>query len=78
MSTIAWLRKATRRLSRIPACDRIRIIEAVDTLIDLATAKNIPPLKGNASDYRLRVGGHHVLFTHEGAIKIIDIQELRK
>ena len=71
MNSILWETKAIKRLNKIQYQDRLIIKDAVSSLADLSTAKNIKKLINHSYDYRLRVGRYRVLFDHDIEIKII-------
>lgn len=80
MYSIQWQRKARKQVAKITdKLTRIDIAEAVDTLSDLPTAKNVKALTNHQYGYRLKVGNYNrVLFDVENDIQIIDIQEVKK
>ena len=79
MYTIYWQQKARKQVAKITdRTIRINIEEAVSTLSDLPTAKNIKPLTNHQYGYRLRVGNYRILFDATHDIQIIDIQEVKK
>lgn len=79
MYRIRWQRKARKQVAKITDKKiRIDLEEAIDTLSDLPTAKNVKALTNHAYGYRLRVGNYRVLFDVQNEIQIIDIQEVKK
>ncbi|MBP8111785.1 MAG: type II toxin-antitoxin system RelE/ParE family toxin [Agitococcus sp.] len=79
MWVIDWKPKALKQLIKIKNDTEIdRIRKAVDTLSDLPTAKNVKALTHHQYGYRLKVGNYRVLFDADVAIRIIDIQEVKK
>jgi len=58
------LKPAKRYLQRIQADDQIRIINALDTLINNPSILDIKPLKGRP-ELRLRVGKYRILFRED-------------
>jgi mRNA interferase RelE/StbE len=79
MYSIQWQRKARKQVDKITdKTTRIDIEEAIDTLSDLPTAKNVKALTNHQYGYRLKVGYYRVLFDVENDIQIIDIQEVKK
>ncbi len=79
MYSIQWQRKARKQVAKITdKAIRIDISEAIDTLSDLPTAKNVKALTNHQYGYRLKVGNYRVLFDVENDIQIIDIQEVKK
>ncbi|MBK8326502.1 MAG: type II toxin-antitoxin system RelE/ParE family toxin [Moraxellaceae bacterium] len=74
-----WQRKARKQVAKITdKTTRIDIEEAISTLSDLPTAKNVKALTNHKYGYRLRVGNYRVLFDAQNDIQIIDIQEVKK
>ena len=45
---------------------------------DLAKARNVKALTNHEYGYRLRVGNYRVFFDHDGAVRIVSIEEVRK
>ena len=79
MYSIQWQRKARKQVAKITdKTTRIDIEEAISTLSDLPTAKNVKALTHHQYGYRLKVGNYRVLFDADVAIRIIDIQEVKK
>jgi mRNA-degrading endonuclease RelE of RelBE toxin-antitoxin system len=79
MFSIRWQRKARKQVAKITdKATRIDIEEAIDTLSDLPTAKNVKALTNHKCGYRLKVGYYRVLFDVENDVQIIDIQEVKK
>lgn len=78
MFDIEWQPKALKQMRKIPKEHGKRIRDAVDTLFEPETAKNVVPLKGHAYGYRMRVGSYRVLFDVFGAVKIVSIEEVKK
>ena len=58
------LKPAQRYLERMQPDDQMRIVNALDALINDPTALDIKPLKGR-TESRLRVGKYRVLFTED-------------
>ena len=79
MFAIDWKPKALKQLIKIKNDTEIdKIRQAVNTLTDLPTAKNVKTLTNHPYGYRLRVGNYRVLFDANTDIQIIDIQEVKK
>lgn len=79
MYHIRWQRKARKQVAKISHKNtRIDIEEAINTLSDLPTAKNVKALSNHQYGYRLRVANYRVLFDADTEIRIIDIQEVKK
>src|SRR5690606_21594620 len=75
---INWSKKAQKDLSKIDRRDKEAIIDAVDTLQDLPTAKNVRHLTNHDYGYRLRVGHYRVLFDADDIVMIVEIQRVKK
>ncbi len=58
------LRPAQRYLKRMPIEDQLRVIEALDRLVQDATGLDIKPLKGRP-ELKLRVGKYRVLLVED-------------
>jgi mRNA-degrading endonuclease RelE of RelBE toxin-antitoxin system len=78
MYAINWTRKAVKQLMKVDTAPRKRILAAVTALTDLRNAPNVKPLVNHPYGYRLRVGGHRVLFDADDVIRIIEVQEIKK
>ena len=79
MNSIDWQPKALRQLRKIDARAGKQIRDAVSTeLVDLAKARNVKALTNHEYSYRLRVGNYRVFFDHDGAVRIVSIEEVRK
>ena len=64
MTDYILLKAAQRYLERMQPDDQVRIVNALDTLINDTTGLDIKPLKGRP-ELRLRVGKYRVLFTED-------------
>jgi mRNA interferase RelE/StbE len=79
VNSIDWQPKALRQLRKIDARAAKQIRDAVSTeLVDLAKARNVKALTNHEYSYRLRVGNYRVFFDHDGAVRIVSIEEVRK
>lgn len=79
MFKIYWKPKAIRQLEKIKDQGmQSKIFDAVDTLIDFPSCKNIKMLKNHKHAYRLRVGRYRVLFDINHIIQIVNIEEVKK
>lgn len=79
MNSISWQPKALRQLRKIDAHAGKQIRAAVSTeLLDLSKARNVKALTNHEYGYRLRVGNYRVFFEHDGAVRIVSIEEVRK
>jgi mRNA interferase RelE/StbE len=78
MYKIEWRKKAYRQLKKIKASDtRVKIYDAVSALHNWPECPNIKKMK-NRSEYRLRVGNWRIIFDVEQALRIIEIEEVKK
>ena len=79
MNAINWQPKALRQLRKIDAHVGKQIRRAVTSeLVDLSKARNVKALTNHEYSYRLRVGGYRVFFEYDGAVRIVNIEEVRK
>ena len=79
MNAINWQPKALRQMRKVDAHAGKQIRAAVSTeLIDLSKARNVKALTNHEYGYRLRVGNYRVFFDFDGAIRIVNIEEVRK
>ena len=46
--------------------------------MDLSKARNVKALTNHEFGYRLRVGSYRVFFDHDGAVRIVTIEEVKK
>lgn len=47
-------------------------------LLDLSKARNVKALTNHEHGFRLRVGSYRVFFDHDGAVRIVSIEQVRK
>ena len=79
MNAINWQPKALRQLRKIEVHVGKQIRTAVSTeLVDLSKARNVKALANHDHRYRLRVGNYRVFFDFDGAVCIVNIEEVRK
>ena len=79
MNSINWQPKALRQLRKIDAAANKQIRASVTSeLADLSTARNVKALTNHEYGYRLRVGSYRVFFEFDGAVCIVNIEEVRK
>jgi mRNA interferase RelE/StbE len=78
MFSINWAKKAVRQWLKIPATDQRRIAAEVDKLKWFPAASNVKALTNHQFGYRLRVGQYRILFDVQSAVRIIEIQEVKK
>ncbi|WP_259753355.1 type II toxin-antitoxin system RelE family toxin [Pseudomonas sp. GCEP-101] len=78
MNRIQWTRKAVKQLGHLNKADQPVIYDAVQTLARMPDVQNVKRLVKHAYGYRLRVGSYRVLFDWDGAIRIVNIEEVSK
>jgi mRNA interferase RelE/StbE len=78
MNKINWSPKAAKQARKLDRPVRLQILDAVEGLATMPDVSNVKALINHEYGYRLRVGDYRVLFDWDGAIKIVDIQEVRK
>ncbi len=80
MNEIKWHNRARKQAKRISKHYKEAILENIDQLAAFPECEglNIIALKKHRYNYRMRVGRYRVLFDHSDAIKIIEIQEVKK
>ncbi len=78
MNKINWTRKAVKQLSKIHKADQAKIYDAAQALAHMPNVQNIKALSNHRYGYRLRVGNYRVMFDWDGAIKIVNIEEVKK
>lgn len=79
MYKLFWKPKALRQLEKIKNRKvQLAVYNAVGSLENFPECKNVKPLKNHASDFRLRVGNHRILFSVQNIVKIISIEEVKK
>lgn len=77
-STIHWTPKAAKQLRKLDLHYQVAIRDGVGTLSAMPGCHNVKALVNHSYGYRLRVGNYRVLFDWDGAIKVVEIQEVRK
>jgi mRNA interferase RelE/StbE len=70
--------EAARQLRKLDRQQQDAIRDSVTNLSRMPNCHNVKALTNHDCGYRLRVGDYRVLFDWEGAIKVVDIQEVRK
>jgi mRNA interferase RelE/StbE len=79
VNAINWQPKALRQLRKIDAHAGKQIRTAVTTeLAELSKARNVKALTDHEYGYRLRVGNYRVFFDFDGAVRIVNIEEVKK
>ncbi|MGJ8514690.1 type II toxin-antitoxin system RelE family toxin [Carnimonas bestiolae] len=75
---IKWTKKALKQLLKITPPIRERLVEAARSLENMPDVKNIKALKRHQYGYRMRVGDYRILFDWHDAIKVVEIEEVKK
>ncbi len=78
MNTIHWTQKAAKQLRKLDHQHQVTIRDGVETLKAMPACQNIKALSNHQHGYRLRIGNYRVLFNWDGAVKVIEIEEVRK
>ncbi|CAB3697954.1 type II toxin-antitoxin system RelE family toxin [Trinickia soli] len=78
MNSIEWTPKAAKQLRKLDRRHQIEVRDSVGGLVAMPNCKNVRMLINHKYGYRLRVGDYRVLFNWDGAIKVIEIEEVRK
>ncbi len=78
MNTIKWTIKALRQLRKINQQDNKRIRNAVNELENMPNCRNVKSLTNHKYSYRIKVGDYRVFFEFDGAIRIVEIQEVKR
>lgn len=78
MNSIEWTPKAAKQLRKLDRRHQMEVRDGVGGLVAMPNCKNVRMLVNHRHDYRLRIGDYRVLFNWDGAIKVIEIEEVRK
>ncbi|RKE35280.1 mRNA-degrading endonuclease RelE of RelBE toxin-antitoxin system [Paraburkholderia sp. BL23I1N1] len=78
MNKINWTQKAAKQLRKLDSQHQVQIRNGVATLSAMPDCQNVKALTNHEYEYRLRVGNYRVLFNWDGAIKVVEIEEVRK
>ncbi|NPT57589.1 type II toxin-antitoxin system RelE family toxin [Paraburkholderia elongata] len=78
MNTSNWTQKAAKQLRKLDPQHQVAIRDGVSTLAAMPDCQSVKALTDHEYGYRLRVGNYRVLFNWDGAIKVVDIEEVRK
>jgi mRNA-degrading endonuclease RelE of RelBE toxin-antitoxin system len=78
MNELTWSVKAVKQLNKLQAKEQTAIKLGVMNLKRFPDVKNVKSLKNFTCGYRLRIGRYRVFFDFDGALKIVDIIEVRK
>jgi mRNA-degrading endonuclease RelE of RelBE toxin-antitoxin system len=79
MFKVAWKEKAYKQLKKIrDSREREMVYDAVGTLVNWPTCRNVKALTNHERGYRLRIGKYRVLFDVHATVQIIEIQEVKK
>ncbi|WP_442323785.1 type II toxin-antitoxin system RelE family toxin [Cernens ardua] len=75
---VKWSQKAAKQVKKIASDKRKKIILASHALQDMPATRNVKALKNHKYGYRLRVGDYRILFNWNGAVEIVNIEEVKK
>ena len=78
LNTILWTPKAAKQLRKLDRQHQITIRDDVLALSAMPDCPNVITLVDHRYGYRLRTGNYRVLFDWDGAIRIVEIQEVKK
>jgi mRNA-degrading endonuclease RelE of RelBE toxin-antitoxin system len=78
MNTILWTPKAARQLRKLDRQHQVAVRDGVHTLTTMPDCQNVIALVKHQYGYRLRIGNYRVLFDWDGAVRIVEIQEVKK
>lgn len=78
MNTIHWTQRAAKQLRKLDHQHQMTIRDSIETLKSMPACQNVKALTNHQHGYRLRVGNYRVLFNWDGAIKVVEIEEVRK
>ncbi|QCP49655.1 type II toxin-antitoxin system RelE/ParE family toxin [Trinickia violacea] len=78
MNAINWTPKAAKQLRKLDRQHQVAIRDGVNTLASMPECQNVKVLTNHEYGYRLRVGNYWGLFNWDGAIRIVEIEEVRK
>jgi mRNA-degrading endonuclease RelE of RelBE toxin-antitoxin system len=79
VNAINWQPKALRQLRKFVAHAGKQIRVAVSSeLLDLSKARNLKALVKHAQGDQPRVGNYRVFFDFDGAVRIVNIEEVKK
>jgi mRNA interferase RelE/StbE len=78
MNKITWSTKAVKQLRKLNKPDQITIWDAVDDLSGMPNSRNVKALTKHEHQYRLRIGNYRVFFDFDGALRIVQIEEVKK
>lgn len=75
---IMWLERARKQFLKIPEDYQVKIAESVSKLADWPNRRlDIKALQGRPG-YRLRVGKYRVIFEAFNALRVLEIEEVKK
>ncbi|MEI2416200.1 type II toxin-antitoxin system RelE/ParE family toxin [Orrella sp. JC864] len=78
MNTIHWTQKAAKQLRKLDRQHQVAVRDGVKALEAMPACQNVKALTDHEYGYRLRVGNYRVLFSWDGAIQVVEIEEVRK
>lgn len=75
---INWSAKAKKQIRKIETRMQETILKAVDELESFPNTRNLTALTNHQYSHRLRVGDFRVLLDIDTAVRIIEIQQIKK
>ena len=66
-----------KQLHKLDHQHQVTIRDGVETLKTMPACQNVKALTNHRHGYRLRIGNYRVLFNWDGAIKVVEIEEVR-
>ena len=77
MTAINWTQKATKQLRKLDRQQQVAIRDGIGRLAAIPECWEVKSLTHHQYGYRLRVGNHRVLFNWDGAINVVEMEEIR-
>lgn len=76
--TIVITSFARKQLEKLPKDVQVRIMNAINSLIDVSRPNGCKKLKGRKNAYRIRIGNYRVVYGIEDSILIITVVAIDK
>ena len=74
---IRWKGSAERDLRNIDPQQILRVIQAIESLVDNPFPSQCRKLRGSERDYRIRVGDYRVIYQVDVKAKVVTIYHVR-
>ena len=74
---IEWRRSTKKDLRKLPPSAVLRIVRAVESLVEEPFPLGAEKLKGSEHAYRIRVGDYRVVYEVFAEIRLIEIERMR-